>query len=1435
MGEGIAWNGQAYRSNSKWDDELARIAQIWADQCASVIYFHGSDMYPKVFHERGTERTTEAFRGPPGVGQNIAWALTKDVNFTQIIDDLWYRDISQVQPGHIEDFQQVGCGWTQFPVTDSSPIRMMNSGLLAKYGMGGENKTLFENFFVCNYGVGGNVLGESVFNCDDGSSPSSPAKSAEQASLDAMKDLSSTVIKYQDQYQNASPEIKDAIQTCLEAISCIDQSALRTSNGCLSVQSKCLDSSVDRLPQQSDDDLISRLECHIGELLCGLAKTFEQCKKDHASCMDSRATGPVAATTTQAPSRGNVKQSATTRPITRVTTNGPTIGSTHLDLSSTTTTLTSIGLEITTISPFEQSGLRPNGKNQGGITPEPFVPIVSPDQITPPSETEAPIRPAPSEDKLNTLTSEDTFTPPTETEPTDVDPAPSTTPTSFKDFTPPAETEPSPNMSSTDPSVPGGSKFDEAANRPQLYPRIDMRFYNASERSEERLAICLNSLECTEDVPQCQQLLLICNQGLNVTQIHKKVLEKLTECMIQDIICFLQGGASNYEFCRTRFESCVDIILPNNVRIPLYDPSLQEESDFDLTNLEAFVEISGLTNHSEGSDGSIAGNVTHNVFDSISNTLGGIQVSDAIGNKTLDEILADSSTLKVFQDIHIILNDNPEESNGTFVALTVNGTKIMVDIDNPAVVLDPNSFIEGFDKQANLDNSTKKMLIEEIINNFKAVGTVCAFCSHPSLEEDELLVVDTNDTNSDTRNNENKHQHEKDTTKIAGSLANILLDDQVELSAPITLTSDPKNNLIKAEVQNKKTDILSPMPLQPAPTVTFTKAEIPTDPQGASDFVKDKIKPFLAPASPAATTAQEKADQESEKEATKIAGSLANILLDDQPAPTVTFTKAEIPTDPQGASDFVKDKIKPFLAPASPAAITAQEKADQESEKEATKIAGSLANILLDDQVELSAPITLTSDPENNLIKAKVQNKETDILSPVPLQPAPTVTFTKAEIPTDPQGASDFVKDKIKPFFLHGSLAFLSFPQFGYTISSIPSSSSEMSTAVSPISNYPEFGFTLEPNVPPRTPNSSISTTVTEPTKTPPSYPISTSQSIVSRIRDIVLGLVATTVTGLMSQTMSIPGSPARKEDVKTTEAPFNPFLLSQFPLRETNLNQIQYYDDNDPLDPFGVLDINPQLEFGTLTDVKKSPTIKFGLDDAITSESPYAKRTTTTLEPLTEVSVNESEISEILDILLNEKGIEYINTVPDEDDQTFDNNLNILFSRESSADIVNATVVEDFDYARRIRDSKRNLGIATIWSIIVGAISLLLIGLFIFMIIARRRRRSYSTTTPTVSRNTLTGTPIIVDTPSPSVSSVFNSGLHSAENGDPVMPIDGHQTIVTSYEEYMFAGGARGSIMSSLPPPADSGPTSLESNPDVPLTQDLSDRDDYLFSRTRP
>ena len=88
--------------------KLTPINQIIHRSLELTVSYIGNgtrDIYPKIYHERGFQRMTSRFHAKPGVGQNIAWALTKHVNFTKIIDDLWYRDIANIQPGYIKDFQ----------------------------------------------------------------------------------------------------------------------------------------------------------------------------------------------------------------------------------------------------------------------------------------------------------------------------------------------------------------------------------------------------------------------------------------------------------------------------------------------------------------------------------------------------------------------------------------------------------------------------------------------------------------------------------------------------------------------------------------------------------------------------------------------------------------------------------------------------------------------------------------------------------------------------------------------------------------------------------------------------------------------------------------------------------------------------------------------------------------------------------------------------------------------------------------------------------------------------------------------------------------------------------------------------------------------------------------------------------------------------------
>ena len=214
----------------------------------------------------------------------------------------------------------------------------------------------------------------------------------------------------------------------------------------------------------------------------------------------------------------------------------------------------------------------------------------------------------------------------------------------------------------------------------------------------------------------------------------------------------------------------------------------------------------------------------------------------------------------------------------------------------------------------------------------------------------------------------------------------------------------------------------------------------------------------------------------------------------------------------------------------------------------------------------------------------------------------------------------------------------------------------------------------------------------------------------------------------------------------------------------------------------------------------------------------------------------------------------EFFGAVSSDDDRFFDSRINILGG--SSANIVQATVVEDLNFARSVRDS--SIGIATISSITVGVIALLGFGLLIFLALARRRRlRRQGTSsmgspmvTPTQSRTTFSGSPIMGDTPSLSdtradsyLHDPINTSSSAGSSLDPVLPIDGHGTIVTSYDDYMslpenarsnifssLAGSGAGSASGPSPPPPPLGPSES-----VHRTRDLPESSDFLFSRVPP
>ena len=267
----------------QWDSELAEVAQVWADQCALILY-RGQE-YPKILHEKSNQRTTSRFGHPPGVGQNVAWALTEDVNFTQIIDDLWYRDINSLRPGILDNFRaeesepgavlvtqmlwghttHIGCGWLQVEV---GPDRWSS----AQTNYPGS----YENFFVCNYGVGGNVPGQPVYRHPD------CQHSQTNTPLPVMEARPQSNRDQAEIFSNFSAASRAVIGSCLAAIRCLE-----TDQGgeaeCVPLSELC--HTEGRPGGEASGLEVSRalLECRIEKILCQVEagqdcdQRFDQC------------------------------------------------------------------------------------------------------------------------------------------------------------------------------------------------------------------------------------------------------------------------------------------------------------------------------------------------------------------------------------------------------------------------------------------------------------------------------------------------------------------------------------------------------------------------------------------------------------------------------------------------------------------------------------------------------------------------------------------------------------------------------------------------------------------------------------------------------------------------------------------------------------------------------------------------------------------------------------------------------------------------------------------------------------------------------------------------------------------------------------------------------------------------------------------------------
>ncbi|XP_066581946.1 uncharacterized protein [Prorops nasuta] len=128
-----------------WDDEIAEVAQAWADQC---------------------DFNHDQCRDIPGVaiGQNIAFSSSSvqtKVDIREFVDD-WYNEVEHFNNADVKKF--TGVGHKQNIITHYTQIvwaktDRLGCGLVEYHSSDG----WFTTHIVCNYGPRGNMLGDSVY------------------------------------------------------------------------------------------------------------------------------------------------------------------------------------------------------------------------------------------------------------------------------------------------------------------------------------------------------------------------------------------------------------------------------------------------------------------------------------------------------------------------------------------------------------------------------------------------------------------------------------------------------------------------------------------------------------------------------------------------------------------------------------------------------------------------------------------------------------------------------------------------------------------------------------------------------------------------------------------------------------------------------------------------------------------------------------------------------------------------------------------------------------------------------------------------------------------------------------------------------------------------------------------------------------------------
>ncbi|TRY80281.1 hypothetical protein TCAL_04566 [Tigriopus californicus] len=140
----------------KWSDELAKVAQRWAQACDG-------------YHDEDGDRVVPDF---PDVGQNWARYEVPGIEYLQGSHDLliqiWYNEVNDLNPEAVSSFHKAG---TSRPGKPTGHYTQMVWAATTHVGCGSifykypkDDSTWFGKVLVCNYGPAGNFLGDSIYD-----------------------------------------------------------------------------------------------------------------------------------------------------------------------------------------------------------------------------------------------------------------------------------------------------------------------------------------------------------------------------------------------------------------------------------------------------------------------------------------------------------------------------------------------------------------------------------------------------------------------------------------------------------------------------------------------------------------------------------------------------------------------------------------------------------------------------------------------------------------------------------------------------------------------------------------------------------------------------------------------------------------------------------------------------------------------------------------------------------------------------------------------------------------------------------------------------------------------------------------------------------------------------------------------------------------------